>query len=478
MRVAALFLIALHRATAVSSSRIVAHQVLLRCFKDGAFADRVLSSALDKAQLDGGDRGLTTELVYGVLRHKSSLDYSLAQLATLSDRTSLPTHVALRIGAYEILHLRTPDHAAVDEAVSLVQPKAQRRFINGVLRNMARRRNTLGPPTDDTLDALAIRTSTPEWLLREMQALLPSFAEVAAWAVASQQRPRLALRINRLQSDRESLGSLLQAAGVQLSDQVPLDDALLIESGAGDVAQLPGFADGLFTVQDIGAQCVALLAAPSAGSVVLDLCAAPGGKTTHLAELMDDDGMILSVELHERKSHLVGQACERLHLSSVIVTATDASDCNALHALLATHAATDSAGGALADCVIIDAPCSGMGTLRRNPEHRYRQDASRLDSLCALQDRLLDAGASCVRPGGTLTFSVCSPLAKETTERIAAFLQRHRGLFEHVKIDNPLLEPFASACDSGGERSCIRTWTHLHEADSHFACKLRRVDML
>jgi len=457
-----------------TSSRSVAHGVLLRCFKDDAFADRALSSALSKSSLAGADRALAAEIVYGVLRHGRALDFALTQLTSL-ERASLPTTLALRVGAYELMHLRTPEYAAVNEAVSLVKPEAQRRFVNGVLRTLARRRDSLAQPTANAsvseLSALAIRTTTPEWLLRE---LLETFGnrldEVEAWALATQQRPPLTLRVNRLRASPTELSASLRSVGATIAEGMPLEGSLIVEAGAGEVSALPGFDQGAFSVQDIGAQCVAWLAAPPPDGITLDLCAAPGGKTAHLAELMGDRGEIISVELHERKAALVRETCARLGLSCVRVVAADASNATVLRELLAMHA-----GPRLADCVVVDAPCSGMGTLRRNPEHRYRvDDPSRLAGLCALQDRLLDAGACCVRPGGTLTFSVCSPLRAETTERVAAFLRRHPHEFERVPVeeDGPLA-PFAAE-DEHGARTCVRTWTHLHPADSHFACKLRR----
>ena len=325
--------LALALALQAPTSRKIAHGVLLRCLRDGAFADRALSSALDRAPtLDRGDRAHATELVYGVLRHTSALDYSLKQLATLNNRTKLGTSLALRIGAYELLHMRTPDHAAVDQAVSLVQQSAQRRFVNGVLRNMARKRDTLTPPSEAALPpltALAIATSTPEWLLSEVwnEELLPSLEEVSAWARATQQPPLIALRANACQGTRAALAAALRADGVDAdvegADGVLLDGAILLGKGAGDVSRLPGFESGLFCVQDVGAQCVALLARPPVGGLVVDLCAAPGGKTTHLAELMEDKGTLISVEIHPTKAKLIKQACDRLQLSCVQVSRLD-----------------------------------------------------------------------------------------------------------------------------------------------------------
>jgi len=336
------------------------------------------------------------------------------------------------------------------------------------------------------MTALAIRTSMPQWLLHELSRQL-SDDELESWAVATQVRPPLSLRVNRRRASVTDVAQQIEASSDAVVETAPLLESLLITSGAGEVPKLPGFTEGHFSIQDVGAQCVAWLADPTPGDVVLDLCSAPGGKAGHLAELMDDQGTLIAVELHERKAALIKETCDRLGLSCVRVASADASKPDTLRELLQKHVPVrhgmaagngeDEEGSAelLADCVVIDAPCSGTGTLRRNPEHRYRlDDPSRLAGLTALQDRLLDSAAGCVRPGGTLTFSVCSPLSVETTERVSAFLSRHPD-FGRVHVgDADVLAPFA-ANDEDGERTCIRTWTHQHPADSHFACKLRRL---
>ncbi|EOD36193.1 hypothetical protein EMIHUDRAFT_109165 [Emiliania huxleyi CCMP1516] len=476
--------------TAPTSSRGVAHRVLLRCARDGAFADRALSSAIEGAGgLSGGDRALATELVYGVLRHTRSLDHSLAQLATLN-RTALPTAVALRIGAYELLHLSTPDHAAVDEAVSLIGAKAQRRFVNGVLRNLARGRGRLvSPDADPRLGAraaLAVRTSTPEWLLDDVARALrgdeaaaleeeggeaaAAEAEVVAWAEASQRAPRLALRVNEARCTADAALSALVGAGVDATLHPAAPGCLLVRGG-GAPHRLPGFAEGHWTVQDAAAALIGALAAPAAGgAVVLELCAAPGGKTTHLASLLGEGGVVVAVELHSRKLRLIEESSARLGVAAAVrPVAADATDVPALRAALAAHAG----GAQAADCVLVDAPCSGMGTLRRNPEHRAKGRAQ-LAALPALQGRLLDAASACVRVGGVVTYSVCTPRAEEGDDVLAAFLQRHAGRFELERIEAAALRPFAAPRERWGG-DVLQTWTHRHELDSHYAARMRRV---
>lgn len=464
-----------------STPRAVAHSVLLRCARNGAFAERALTGALGKASLSSADTALATTLVYGVLREQRLLDFQLEQL-TRVNRTDDACLTALRIGAFELTQLRTPDHAAVGEAVALARDPRRRGFLNGVLRNLARRRNGEGNETlqePEALlsprEALAVRCSIPGWLLSNVAAALPGGeageAALAAWASSCQQTPRLAVRVNLRRASVADVSAKLTEAGAQVEVMPQLPCTLLV-SGGGEPRLLPGFAEGEWTVQDPGAQAVALLAAPPKGGVVLDLCAAPGGKTAHLAELMGDSGTVLSVDVHANKLGLIRDSCTRLGLQSVSARATDATDADALRALLIKAAECERA-----EAVVVDAPCSGLGTLRRNPELRAKPQAefeAHARKLLALQTKLLDAAASRVAEGGSLTYSVCTPRPEECEEVVAAFLERHPQ-FSCPSIDDPQLLAFATdSAALGGERKCIRTWSHVHECDSHFAARMVR----
>lgn len=470
----------------VGAARKLAHGVLVRCAKTDAYADRALHSAFSKSELTNAQRAQATDIVYGVMRSGSQLDYQLQKLTSpnFARKTDLDTLCALRMGAFELLRNSTPDFAAVNEAVSLAgSRKQQRSFVNGVLRNLARRREqgSLPSTSEDAalsrLEALAIDTSTPLWLLRELgepkDGLLPSFGELSEWAWASQARPDIAIRVNRCKATRELVEAKLQGAGLSVKRVEGLSDALLLEAGGGKLSTLPGFAEGEWSVQDVGAQLVALLAVAhaSSGCTALDLCAAPGGKTTHLAELLSENGgRVISVEVHRRKAKLIQESIGRLGLSRAEVAVADATDADGLLELLASKDVDEGA-----DVVVVDAPCSGTGTLRRNPEHRYRaDDPSKSLKLCELQASLLDAAAKCVRKGGVVTYSVCSPRRAETDEVVAKFLERNRG-FELVGIGDAL-SPFVAHSDAlGGAGTCVRTWTHKHPADSHFVAQVRRL---
>ena len=461
-------------------SRLLAHKVLLRCARDGAFAGRALDTALLRKALPPPDAGLATQLVYGVLRTERLLDHALVQLAPRLDKIDNATLVALRIGAYELLEMRTADHAAVDQAVSLERRPHVRKFVNGVLRNLVRRRDAgqLVQPEDtlQPLDAMSIRNSMPQWLLSKLCKEL-GIDGVSAWAAANQIAPPLAIRVNTLRSTAEDVATSLSASGAEVESVPGIPNALYVR-GAGSVSNLPGFAEGLWTVQDPAAQLIGHLAQPPSGGLVLEVCAAPGGKTAHLAELMANRGKLLALD-KPSKVELVLRSAKRLGLDCVQAVGGDGTNAAELLMLLRKHSPSAEGGedgGPMADAVVCDAPCSGLGTLRRNPELRQSPEA-RVRELCSLQGALLDAVAACVKPGGSLTYSTCSPLRDEGEGTVAAFLARAAGRdFRCEPIEpNLVLEPFICDADElGGERRCVRSWTHLHGCDSFFATRLTR----
>ncbi len=455
-------------APALQKTRLIAHEVLLRILRDGAYADRALSAALDRSGLDERDRAFVTDLVYGTLRHGLRLDYYIASLATRPlHKVPLATLVALRLGAYQLLETRVADHSAVGEAVALVRRFGphQAGFANAILRELGRRRDAGKLPDPERQgvspkEAIAIASAHPLWLV-ELVADEVGLEETRAWAQANNSVAPLSLRVNRLRATRDSVAAELREAGVEV-ELGPLPDALAI-TGGGAIAALPGFAEGRFTVQDAAAQLVGLLASPAPGSFVLDVCAAPGGKATHMAELMDDRGRVLAVDVHAGKTRLVAQSATRLGLTSITAVARDASSGEGLRELLREY------GREQVDAVLLDAPCSGLGTVRRNPELRHRGPKA-IGELCAKQDRLLDACAAVLRPGGHLTYAVCTLTRAEGHERVLAFLERHPDFALAFPADERLT-PYRAPL---GDGACLRTWPHRHATDGFFAARLVR----
>lgn len=453
----------------VRKARLVAHEVLLRVTCDGAYADRALNAALGRSGLDERDAGLATELVYGTLRHSVRLDFMLGQLATRSLRKVPPeTLIALRLGAYQLLETRVADHSAVNEAVALVRRHAphQAGFANALLRQLIRRRDAGNLPDPshviaDPIEALAVSGSHPAWLVRRAVEEL-GLDETRAWVEANNKPAPVWLRVNTTRGSLERVRADLEASGATVRRHEYVPQALAV-SGAGSPAGLPGFAAGLFTVQDPAAQLIGHLAAPAKGSVVLELCAAPGGKATHLAELVGSKGAVLAVEIHPGKARLVAENAKRMGLSWLRVADIDATNGEAVRAALRT------VGRDTADVVVVDAPCTGFGTLRRNPELRQR-DPQSIAELCALQDRLLATAALFVAPGGVLVYSVCTITQEEGPDRIASFLKQQPG-FSLAAPPEPFLTKYEAPLNGG---MVMRTWPHRHDMDGFFAARIQR----
>ncbi len=388
------------------SAREVARRVLDRIDKDGAWATPTLDGELARTDLEDRDRRLASELVYGVLRHRSRLDRAIAAHANLK-KTQAKVVTALRVAAYQMLFLdRVPSHAAVNEAVEAARavggPKVGG-FANAVLRNISRAGEPPLPAGD-----LELAASLPRWILDELAASAGD--QLPAIAAAFAESAPLIARANGLRTTREALISELAEAGVTATpvDGAPM--ALRLE-GLGDPARNGSFMAGRWTVQDLGAQKVGLAAAPKAGQRILDACAGVGGKSTHLAELTDDQGTIDAADLSATKLGLCAETAARLGLTSIHRHTCDLLDPAA--PLAAAY-----------DLIVLDAPCSGLGVLRRHPDAKWRLKPSDVPRLAELQRMLLDAVVPRLAPGGTLVYSVCTFTRAEGPDQIAALIAR------------------------------------------------------
>jgi len=418
------------------NARDVARRVLRRV-DEGAYATLALAGELDRAA--PADRGLATELTYGVLKQRRRLDYALAAYAPRGiDKLDARVLDALRVGAYQILFLRVPAHAAVDDAVETIKKSRSQKlanFANGLLRALARG----GEPKDAPL---GVRVSAPDWLVDD--ALARFGADEAERFLAALNAPApLWLRANTLRATRDeamrAVAAERPAATLAASDVVP--EAFRAD-GVGELALLPAFATGLVTAQDVAAQRVARLVDPRPGDRILDACAGVGGKSAHLAALAGDQARIDSADISERKLDLAADSARRLGVTSTTPKRCDLTD----------PAAPLDAGY---DRVLLDAPCSGLGVLRRHPEAKWRRAPGDTVALAALQAKLLDALAPRVRPGGVFVYSVCTYTDEEGPRQLARFLDTH----PHFRADG---EP-------------LRTWPHRDDADGFFAVRLTRL---
>jgi 16S rRNA (cytosine967-C5)-methyltransferase len=399
--------------------RDVARRVLDRVDKGGAWATPTLDGELSRVGLDDRDRRLASELVYGVLRHRTRIDRALAAHAKL-DKTPPKVLTALRVAAYQLLFLdRVPAYAAVDDAVAAARDVGGQKlggFVNAVLRKLGAQREPALPAAGR--ERIEIEHSLPRWILDELTAALgsdASEADIAGRAAGFAQPAPIVARVNTRRVTRDALVAQLAEAGVTATPIASVPSALVLD-GLGDPARNATFLAGLWTVQDTGAQLVGQVAAVAAtthaqGIRILDACAGVGGKSTHLAELTDDAATIDAADLNKTKLDLLAQTAQRLGLASIRRHACDLTDRNA--PLAAAY-----------DLIVLDAPCSGLGVLRRHPDAKWRLKPTDVPRLAELQRQLLDAVVPRLAPGGTLVYSVCTFTRAEGPDQVAALVAR------------------------------------------------------
>ena len=381
-------------------------------------SDPVLERALSATDLSPLDRAFITELVYGVLRRRGYLDWVIGRFASRTrQRQSVKLKNLLRLGSYQLLYLdRVPASAAVDESVRLAKTfggKSVAGFVNAVLRALTRADTIpLPDPVDDPVLHISVKYSHPEWLVKRwLRRLGPE--RTVALCVANNEIPPVTVRVNVLRTARESLAAELKGEGIEVTPcRVSLAGLML--RGVADLRQLAAYRRGDFYIQDEAAQLVGFTVDPKPGERILDACAAPGGKSTHLAELMGDRGEITAADADPKRLERVAQNAARLGLGSVRPFAVDAT--RSLEAL----------GRVLYDRILIDAPCSGLGILRRNPEAKWYKTEPLIGKMAALQLKILNGASPRLKPGGVLVYSTCTTEPEENEDVIGAFLAGHR----------------------------------------------------
>jgi 16S rRNA (cytosine967-C5)-methyltransferase len=392
---------------APAPARVCAYAVLRRVFERGAYADRALQS--EAAGLEPRDRALAMRLSYGAIQRRATLDHLIGALAERpAERLDAPLLQALRLGLYELCYLDgAPAYATVADTVELA--KAHARAGAGLVNAVLRRAERAGAPTllhgltDATPEQAALKHSHPEWVARLWWGVLG--AEQARALMAADNEPaELALRANTLVSGADALA---QALGVKSHRDPELPEALVLEEPF-DLHASPSWREGGLVAQSRGAMLVSRALAPEPGERVLDLCAAPGGKSTHLAALMDGEGEVLAVECNARRAAALEQTARRLHAANVRVEVADA--------------ACARSDGPF-DRVLVDPPCSGLGTLQARADLRWRVSEDSLADMARSQAAILRAGAGALRPGGVLVYSTCTVSPLENEHVIAAFLE-------------------------------------------------------
>ncbi|KJH72482.1 16S rRNA (cytosine(967)-C(5))-methyltransferase [Aliterella atlantica] len=435
--------------------------IALYAVHKGAYADVALDRALSNTELNTSDRRLVTELVYGSTRRMRSLDALIDQLATKKAEKQPPNlRAILHLGFYQLRYLNhIPPSAAVNSTVELAKKNGfpgLTGFVNGLLRQYIRLSVAGNDPLklpEDPVERLGILHSFPNWIV-EVWLKEFGFEATEQLCIWFNQTPALDLRINPLLASTEQVETALQSTGITVNRVPHLPQALRLSGSTGAVQNLPGFSAGWWTVQDSSAQLVSHLLAPQPNEVVIDACAAPGGKTTHIAELMQDRGTIWACDRTASRLKKLKANCDRLQLHSIQICVGDSRNFTQF---------IDTA-----DRVLLDVPCSGLGTLHRHADARWRQTPATIQELTALQSELLAQAAKYVKVGGILVYATCTLHPQENEGIIRPFLANN----PHWQIEAPPADsPYVSFATKEG---WIKVLPYTQQMDGFFMVRLKK----
>ncbi|MBO2944972.1 16S rRNA (cytosine(967)-C(5))-methyltransferase RsmB [Paenibacillus sp. F411] len=447
-----------------TSARELAMNVLTQVEQEQAYSNLLLNSALTQSSLDKGDAGLATELVYGTISRLNTLDYFLDRFVKKGTAKLQPwVRSLLRLSLYQIMYLdRIPEHAVVSEAVNISKKRGHQGIsgmVNGVLRSVLRQKEELVVPEQlPFAQRISLQHSHPLWLVERW---IEQYGEAAAESICrvNNEPPSVSVRVNTTMVSREQLLAEMEAAGLDAVPSSLSPYGIIVRSG-GNMAFTEWYREGMISIQDESSMLVAEMVEPQPGMTVLDCCAAPGGKTTHMGELMKDQGEILANDLHAHKQKLIAAQAERLGLASIVPVTGNALDLPKAH----EEAAFDR--------VLLDAPCSGLGVIRRKPDLKWTKTAEDVGAIAELQQELIQAAAKLVKPGGLLVYSTCTMEERENEGVVEGFLAS-RPEFEVEKDPDGFQERVREqALSRGGGVQILPQ--HFH-SDGFYIARLRRV---
>ncbi len=464
------------------SARAIALSLLVESVKSEEGVNVLLDRALARCSFDSRERALTVELSYGVLRRLATIDWRLEPvMAKPLPRLPIAVQMVLRLGAYQLLFLdRIPQSAAVNESVNLARAFAATvgrdwsGFVNAVLRALLRHPPQPWPSMDrDAAQALTVRYSVPGWLSRRwVERMGSASAEAVCEGVGV--APPLTLRVNQLITTRKALLETFAQINIAAKPTSVSPFGIVLEESSL-VPSLPGFNEGAFYVEDEAAQLIPPLLDPQPGDIVLDACAAPGGKSTHLADLMHNKGTIYAVDRKGDRLDLLGSNCRRLGVRIVVPIVGDIRQPREWAPMIETTGSSSMkkarVGEPSTDRILVDAPCSGLGVLRRHPEAKWRKSEQALPRHQTLQCQILEAVAPCLRPGGVLVYSTCSTEPEENEDVVQRFCLAHRE-FKRESVA-PWLPPAARGFVT--EQGALSTVGNQFSMDGFYAARLRKV---
>lgn len=453
-----------HGKSAPSTAREVALDILVKVEQQGAYSNLLLNSSLQKSVLSREDTGLVTELVYGTISRMLTLDYVLEDFVSKGTAKLQPwVRNLLRLSLYQIMYLdRIPSHAAVNEAVNIAKKLGHQGIsgmVNGVLRSVLRAgelpvlKESLSPE-----ERISIQHSHPLWMVRRWIAEY-GMDTAEAMCAANNEPPPVSVRVNTTMISRDELLRQLLESGLE-AEASRVSPFGIVVKGGGNLALSSWYSDGYLSIQDESSMLVAEAVAPEPGLKVLDCCAAPGGKTAHMGELMKDQGSILANDLHPHKAKLIADQAARLGLECITTGSRDALE-------LAGSLEPESY-----DRILLDAPCSGLGVIRRKPDLKWRKQPEDVDSVAALQGELLQSVSGLLKPGGVLVYSTCTTEQAENSGIIAEFLQNNPN-FASVSFSMALWDRLGTSALAAGEG--IQLLPHHFGSDGFYIARLQRL---
>ncbi|XTR37366.1 16S rRNA (cytosine(967)-C(5))-methyltransferase RsmB [Paraclostridium tenue] len=439
------------------NARRLAFKTLYDIERNKNYSNISINKNFKDIDISDQEKGLATELIYGVIENKYYLNYIIDKLSKIkSKKMSTYVKISLWLGIYQILFLDSiKDHAAVNESVALIKKydKKSSGFVNAILRNVIRNKeNIMEIDKKDIVEYLSIKYSYNQWLIRKwIEEFGQEFTEDLL--EANSEKPNLYIRSNTLKINRDELINKLREQGIDCSKVNGIDEAIMVKN-LKNIENNKLFKEGYFTVQDISSMLVGKVANPKEEKLVLDVCSAPGGKTTHLGTIMKNTGQVISRDIFDHKLKLINNTVKRLGLKNIKVENFDALniDENSIDKF---------------DYVICDVPCSGMGIIKRKPEIKFKKEEE-IKDLPIIQKKILNNASKYVKLGGNLIYSTCTIHDEENINIVKEFLNINDN-FELVPIDEVNVDL------DNQDKGYIKIYPNIHGMDGFFIAKLKRV---
>ncbi|SHJ58271.1 16S rRNA (cytosine(967)-C(5))-methyltransferase RsmB [Tepidibacter formicigenes] len=442
----------------MKNAREIALNAIYDIENKGLYSNIGVNKYLKNSNLKDIDRGFVTEIIYGVVENRYFLNYVIDKFSSIKSKKLSPyVRIILQMGIYQILFLDSvTDFAAVNESVNLAKKyyKKASGFVNGVLRNIVRNQNSIKYPdkNKDLVKYLSVKYSYEKWIVENW---IKNFGKdfVEDLLEANNEKPSLYLRTNTLKISRDELIKKLKNQGIECEKAKLIEEAIVVKN-LKNIENNKLFKLGYFQVQDISSMIIGHVINPNENSLILDVCSAPGGKTTHLATLMENTGQVVARDIFDHKLKLINENVKRLGLSNVKIEKFDALN-------------IDKKSLEKFDYVLVDAPCSGFGIIRRKPEIKYK-DKKEVLNLPKIQKNILKNSSKYVKKGGLLVYSTCTIEDRENIDIIKEFLKEN---------DNFKLEPITNIKIDleNQENGYVKIYPHIHGMDGFFIAKIRRV---